>query len=203
MPGNGVPRVVLASASAARAQLLRNAGLAFEQVTAAVDETEIKAAMRADGADAASVAMALAETKAVRVSMRDADALVIGADQMLEFEGQWFDKPTDRGSARQQLIALRGRSHRLISAACVLRAGRRLWGRAEHATLLMRSFSDDFLEAYLDATGEAATGSVGAYQVERLGVQLFARIDGDYFVILGLPLLPLLDFLRAHRVLRA
>jgi septum formation protein len=194
--------LILASASRSRAQVLRNAGVPFDQVAAAVDEAEIKAAMRADGADAAAVAMALAETKALRISQGRPQALVIGADQMLECDGQWLDKPADRAAARSQLAALRGRSHRLVSAACVLRGGERLWGRTEHATLAMRAFSDEFLDFYLDTAGELAMSSVGAYQVEGLGIQLFARIDGDHFVILGLPLLPLLDFLRAHGVLR-
>jgi septum formation protein len=202
-PGAGKTRLILASGSVTRADMLRQAGLAFVQIAAAVDEDELKRSMRAEGADAADTAMALAELKAQRVSRREAGALVIGADQMLVADGRWLGKPADRAAAKAQLQALRGTSHRLVSAACVVRDGERLWGRHEHATLLMRGFSDAFLEQYLDAVGDAAQRSVGAYQLERLGAQLFARIDGDYFVILGLPLLALLDFLRGHGIVAA
>jgi septum formation protein len=202
-PGAASAQIILASGSAARAALLRNAGLAFEQIPAAVDEEELKRAMRAEGADAAATAMALAELKAGRVSERHPAALVIGADQILVCDGRWFDKPADRAAAKAQLQALCGKSHRLVSAACVLRAGERLWGRHEHATLLMRPFGEAFLERYLDAAGEAATRSVGAYQLEGLGAQLFQRVDGDYFVVLGLPLLALLDFLRGRGIVPA
>jgi septum formation protein len=202
-PGAGAARLILASGSATRAALLRNAGLAFEQVTAAVDEEELKRAMRAEGADAAAAAMALAEMKARRVSERAPGALVIGADQMLVCEGRWFDKPADRAAAKEQLRALSGKSHRLVTAACVLRDGERLWGRHEHATLLMRPLSEAFLEQYLDAAGDKARESVGAYQLEGLGAQLFARVEGDHFVVLGLPLLALLDFLRERGIVPA
>ena len=202
-PAAAATRLILASGSATRATLLRNAGLAFEQIPAPVDEDELKRSMQAEGADAAATAMALAELKARRVSQRAPGALVIGADQMLVAEGKWFDKPTDRAAAAAQLAALAGKSHRLISAACVFRDGERIWGKHEHATLLMRSLSAGFIAQYLDAVGAAALQSVGAYQLEGLGVNLFARVDGDHFVILGLPLLPLLDFLRGHGIVPA
>jgi septum formation protein len=183
--------------------MLRHAGLAFEQVAAAVDEGEVKQSMRADGADAAATAMALAELKAGRVSGRRPGALVIGADQMLVCDGAWLDKPPDRAAAGAQLRALSGRSHRLISAACVFLDGERIWGRHEHATLLMRPLGEAFIERYLDAAGDAALGSVGGYQLEGLGAQLFSRVDGDVFVVLGLPLLALLDFLRGRGIVPA
>jgi septum formation protein len=122
---------------------------------------------------------------------------------MLVADGEWLDKPESRAAAKAQLRALAGRSHRLISAACVVGGGARLWSRHEHATLLMRPMGDAFLEQYLDAAGEAATRSVGAYQLEGLGAQLMARVDGDYFVVLGLPLLALLDFLRGRGIVPA
>lgn len=200
---SGAGRLVLASASATRAAMLRQAGLAFEQIVAAVDEDEVKRAMRAEKAGAADTAMALAELKARRVSQREPGALVVGADQMLVAGDAWFDKPTDRATATAQLLALAGRAHRLISAACVFLDGERIWGRHEHATLLMRPFDTDFVARYLDAAGDAATRAVGGYQLEGLGAQLFARVDGDFFVVLGLPLLALLDFLRARGIVPA
>ncbi len=196
-------RLILASASAARGAMLRQAGLRIEQSPAAVDEGEVKGSLQARGADPEAVAMALAETKALHVSRRDPDAIVIGADQMLVCGNSWFDKPADRDAARRQLRELRGRGHRLITAACVLRGAERLWGCTEQATLSMRPFSDDFIERYLDAIGEAATQSVGGYQLEAHGAQLISAIEGDYFVILGLPLLPLLNFLRGQGLIPA
>jgi septum formation protein len=199
-PRAGATPVILASGSAVRARLLSEAGIAFRRIVAPIDEAELRLTLRAEGATAAMAAETLAELKAQRVSRRHPDALVIGADQILECEGEWFDKPTDPAAARATLARLRGRSHVLRSAVAVVRGGDRLWHRNEHATLLMRDFSDAFLDAYLAAAGPAALSSVGAYQLEGLGAQLFARVDGDYFTVLGLPLLPLLDFLRNHGV---
>jgi septum formation protein len=194
------PTLVLASASAARAELLRRAGVSFTVTPAAVEEAEIKAAFRAERLAVAECANALAEAKALRVARRHPDALVIGADQMLVCDDAWFDKPADRAAARAQLVALRGKRHELISAVCVVRGGERLWHFVDRSALVMRDFSDAFLDTYLDAAGADVLGSVGAYRLEALGVQLFARIEGGYFAILGLPLLPLLDFLRGHGI---
>ncbi len=194
------PPLILASKSAARAALLRGAGVDFAVDAAALDEDAVKASLRADGASAEDVALALAEMKAARVSRAHPGALVIGADQLLDCEGVWFDKPADMAAARRDLRALRGRTHRQISAVCVVVEGATLWRRAEIARLAMRPFSDAFLNRYLAAAGEGICASVGAYRLEDLGAQLFSRIEGDYFTILGLPLLPLLDFLRDHGV---
>jgi septum formation protein len=194
------PALILASASPARGELLRSAGVAFVVAPASIDEAEIKAAFRAERRTAAECAIALAEAKASRVARRHRDSLVVGADQMLVCEDVWFDKPTDLTAARAQLVALRGKRHELVSAICVVRDGELLWQLVERSTLVMRSFSDAFLDDYLAAAGTDALSSVGAYRLEALGVQLFTRIDGGYFAILGLPLLPLLDFLRGHGV---
>ena len=192
--------VVLASASRSRAMLLGNAGVDAVRDPAAIDEEEVKASFRAEGADAATVAQALAELKAQRVSGRYPGALVIGADQMLDCNGVWFDKPVDRDHARAHLAALRGRTHELIAAVVVVRDRAVLWHHVARARLTVRPFGDAFLEDYLDRVGDDALLSVGAYQLEGLGAQLFSRIEGDYFTVLGLPLLPLLGFLRGHGV---
>ena len=192
-----VPPLVLASASASRA------GVPFVKDASAVDEDEIKRAMRGEGAGADDLAVALAELKARQVGRRHPGALVVGSDQVLVCEDRWFDKPADRAAARAQLLDLRGKSHSLISAAVVLQGGERLWHHIGRARLTVRPFSEAFLDEYLDQAGNAVLGSVGAYQLEGLGAQLFSRVDGDYFTILGMPLLPLLDFLRNHGVVTA
>lgn len=196
-----VPTVVLASGSRTRAEMLERAGVRVTLAPAAVDEEEIKLAARAEGAPVEDVAEALAELKAQRVTRKHPGALVIGADQMLECDGRWFDKPADRDAARVQLQDLRGKTHRLVSCAVVIRDGERLWHHVDRARLTMRPFSDAFLDSYLNAAGDDVLGSVGAYHLEGLGAQLFHRVDGDFFTILGLPLLPLLGFLRVHGVI--
>jgi septum formation protein len=193
--------LVLASGSRARARILSHAGLVVVVDPAAVDEEEIRAAFRAERRDAAECATALAESKAIRVSSRHAGALVLGADQILECGGCWFDKPADLEAARAQLTMLRGKGHTLVSAAAVVRNGAVLWHVSDHAHLTMRGFSDGFLDAYIATAGAELLGSVGAYRLEGLGVQLFERVKGDFFTILGLPLLPLLAFLRGHAAL--
>lgn len=195
--------VVLASASTARAALLRQAGLDVLCDPAEIDEAEVKASFRRDGLDARSCVAALAEAKAARVSRRHAGAVVIGADQMLVCRDRWFDKPRSLAEARAHLLALRGETHELVTGVAVLRDGALLWQLVDRPRLAMRRFSAAFLDAYLAAAGEEALSAVGAYRLEGLGAQLFARIDGDYFSILGLPLLPLLDFLRGHGVVPA
>ena len=194
--------LILASASKSRSALLRAAGVAFEVIPAHTDEDSIKAALKAKGATAAECAEALAEIKAVQVSKQHDNALVIGADQMLECEGIWFDKPADMDGARQHLVALRGKAHVLPTAVAVVLNGARLWHHVALPRLTMRGFSDAFIDSYLETAGDRVLTSVGAYQVEGPGAQLFSRIDGDFFTILGLPLLELLAHLREHGVVR-
>ncbi|MDY0872171.1 Maf family protein [Dongia rigui] len=195
--------LVLASGSAARAKMLRDAGVTLEIIKPAVDEDELKASYRAEGADVIDTAIALAEMKAQAVSRKQDGRYVLGADQMLECEGVWFDKPADIAAARAQLKALRGRKHHLISAAVLVKDGQRLWHHVDRAELTMRDVSDEFLEWYLALAGDAVTASVGAYHLEGLGAQLMTRVRGDFFTVLGLPLLPVLAILRSHGMLRA
>lgn len=195
------PKVVLASGSAARASMLERAGVVVERRAAPVDEAEMKASCKAAGLTADEVAEALAELKAQRVTRHYPGALVIGADQMLECDGVWFDKPADLSHAHAHLRALSGRTHRLVSCVVVVKDGERQWHHTDAATLTMRRLSPAFIDRYLEEVGEAALSSVGAYQLEGIGAQLFARVQGDFFTILGLPLLPLLDHLRVRGVL--
>ena len=197
------PCLVLASASAARAGLLAAAGVAFAAAAAAIDEDGVKQSARADGLDADATALLLAELKAERVGRRFPDALVIGCDQLLVCEGRWFDKPDSRAVARQQLQQLRGRTHSLVTAVLCHRHGRRIWQHVARPSLAMRSFSDAFLDAYLDLEGDAILACVGGYRLEGPGIQLFDRVDGAHDAILGLPMLPLTGFLRQHGVLMA
>jgi septum formation protein len=193
---------ILASASSIRARLLADAGVDVEVKSAPVDESEIKASFRADGASAGECAVALAELKASRVSARHPQRLVIGADQILVLGDEWFDKPADRQAASRHLQRLRGVSHTLVTAVAVARGGTPIWRHETKAHLTMRRFSDAFLENYLTLASDEILGAVGAYQVEGLGLQFFEKIDGDFFSILGLPLLPLLGFLREHGVVQ-
>ena len=191
--------VVLASASDSRSRILEKAGIDHIRDPAGLDESEIKSQNRDQ--DPGVIAALLAEAKAVRVSERHSGALVIGADQILDLDGELFDKQKTLAEAELHLRRLRGFAHILVSAVSVVRDGRPLWRHLETARLVMRPFGDDFLAAYLEKAGPDVLGSVGAYRLEGPGAQLFSEIDGDYFTILGLPLLPLLAFLRGEGIL--
>ena len=192
--------IVLASGSATRRAMLEAAGLNIVVDKPNVDEDELKRSFKAAGLSASDAAEALAATKAERVQSRHPGMIVVAADQMLECDGAWFDKPVDREAASRQLAALGGKTHRLISAVIAYRDGQRLWHAVDTAKLTVRPLSPSFIESYLDAVGDRALSSVGGYQIEGPGIQLFTRIEGDHFTILGMPLLPLLDFLRIHGV---
>ncbi len=195
-------QLILASTSSARQSMLRQAGLQIEAMPAYVDEAAVKEAAKHDGWEAAELALALAELKAQRISGKFPVALVIGADQLLVCGDDWFDKPADLAAAEADLARLSGKTHSLVTAVCVYRGGLMVWHHVATPKLTMRSLSPAFIADYLDAEGEELCHCVGAYRLEALGSQLFTRIDGDFFTILGLPLLPLFDYLRQAKVLR-
>ena len=192
--------VTLASTSAARAAILTGAGVVFEIVPPRIDEAAVKEELLAAGAPPRQVAEALARLKAIAVS-KDRPGLTIGADQTLDLDGALHDKAANLPQARRALTHLRGRTHALHAAVTVARDGAAVWEHVETARLTMRAFSDPFLDGYLARVGERAFASVGVYQLEGEGAQLFETIDGDYFAILGLPLFPLLETLRREGAL--
>jgi septum formation protein len=194
-----VSPLVLASKSAVRTRLLAAAGVEFEAVDSGLDEAAAKVGMAGQTPDA--VALALAEAKALRVSNVRSDSLVIGADQTLDFEGRLFDKAASLAEARERLVMLRGRAHRLHAGIAVARGDRIVWRKCATSSLTMRDFSDTWLDGYLDRNPGPALSSVGCYELEGEGAQLFERIIGDYFAILGLPLLGLLGCLRKEGAL--
>ncbi|MBL6762105.1 MAG: Maf family protein [PS1 clade bacterium] len=185
-------KLTLASQSKIRAAVLEGAGLDFEVQVSGVDEDALKAAHHG-AADALALALAAAKAQAVA-----AEGLLIGADQILECDGKLYDKPRDMDEARHNLSLFRGKTHYLVGGVVLVEGGETVWAHGGRVALTMRDFSDAFLDAYLAAAGERVLSSVGCYQLEGLGAHLFSAIDGDYFSILGLPLLPLLDGLRTH-----
>lgn len=195
------PHLVLASGSRTRREMMKSAGLFFSVVPADVDEVAMREALAAEHGDdvvpAEDVAEILACAKAEAVSAAHPEALVIGADQVLDCEGEIFAKPAGPQSARQQLLRLRGRAHKLHSAVAIARGGEMVWAHVDTAELVMRDFTPRFLEDYLALAGDEVAGSVGAYRIEGPGLQLFERVDGDFFTILGMPMLPLLAKLRS------
>ena len=196
--------VILASQSASRRAMLEAAGVPFRPEAAGVDEEAAKQAFLMDGLDGRGLADALAELKAVKVSRRHPDALVLGCDSTVQAaDGSLLDKAESRGEARAQLLGLAGTTHRLSSAAVVALGGQPIWRHVDVAKMTMRPFSEAFLDGYLEAEWPAIGGCVGGYRIEGLGAQLFARIEGSQFTIMGLPLLPLLDWLRIRGVIPA
>ncbi|TNE65129.1 MAG: septum formation protein Maf [Alphaproteobacteria bacterium] len=189
-------KLVLASASKTRADMLARAGVDAATDPALVDEDGIKETLLAEHAPARDIADALAETKARNVSWRHPGALVLGADLLLVKDGEIFSKARTRDQAAAKLKALSGGEHLLIAAAVICRDGSPIWRTIDQARLTMRPLSDAFIESYLDRVGDAAYRSVGCYELEGLGAQLFSRVQGDFFTILGLPLIPVLDYLR-------
>jgi septum formation protein len=196
-------KLLLASQSATRRRMLESAGVPFETVTAALDEEAAKAGLAAAGFEPRDMAEMLAEMKAKSASA-PADALVIGADQVLELDdGNMLSKPGSRAEALAQLRGLSGGTHYLHSAAVAVEKGERVWGETESVAMDVRPLGEDFLEAYLDAEYQAIRDNVGGYRFEGMGAQLFEEVEGSHFAILGLPLLPLLDYLRERGVLRS
>lgn len=191
---------ILASTSQIRSQILTNAGVAFEAIGANVDEDALKVGLRQEGASPRTQADKLAEAKAVRVSQKYG-GLVLGCDQILAMDGASFDKAADLVEARARLIALRGKTHTLECAVVMARDGVPIWRLVKTSHLTMRDFSDPFLDQYLAQYGAAALSSVGCYQYEGAGANLFERVEGDFYAILGLPLLEVLAFLRQHQII--
>ena len=195
---NIVPMLILASQSAARKALLAGAGLTFATARADIDERALEDDFRASGTNVEGIALALAEAKALAVSTDQKAAFVIGADQTLALDQELLHKPIDRDDAARQLDRLRGRSHQLHAGGALARNGQILWSGVETATLTLREFSATERDDVLDREGEAILGCVGSYRLEGPSIRLFEKVDGDYFTILGLPLLPLLAAMRLH-----
>lgn len=193
-----MPSLILASGSEIRAQLLRSAHVAFEVQRPRLDEDALRAAMQAEGITPRDMADHLAESKALKVSSRYREALVLGCDQILDFDGSALAKPDTPAVAREQLRAMSGRQHMLHSAIVLAEAGRPVWRHLSTVRLTMRELSEAYLSQYIDRNWDQIRHCVGGYQLEAEGVRLFSRIDGDYFSVLGLPLLPLLDYLAAR-----
>jgi len=195
------PTLVLASASAVRTRLLTSAGVPHLVDPAHVDEASVRDALLAENTPHFAIAETLAELKAQKISRERDGALVLGADQVLSCAGVLFEKPVGLEGVREHLEALMGKPHTLHTSACVVRDGTVLWHANTEAVLHMRTLSPGFVSGYIEDVGEAVCQSVGAYQLEGLGAQLFSRVEGDFFDILGLPLLPLLEFLQTNGIL--
>lgn len=194
--------IILASGSKTRAKLLQDAGVQIETIAPNIDEDSVKKAMLAEKALPDQIAGTLAEMKASKISNKYPNRLVLGSDQILVCEGKLFDKPKDIDDARDQLKILRGKSHQLITLVVAFEQTREVWRNMSRSNLVMRDFSDMFLDSYIDKQGQGLTDTVGAYKLETSGSQLFTRVDGDYFSILGVPLLEVLGFLRTRGIVQ-
>lgn len=193
--------VILASGSEIRAKLLKNAGVSFDVEIARIDETAIIASLKQEDAKPHDVVDMLAEYKAARVAAKYPESLVIGCDQILVCDKQIYEKVDTLDAAREKLTSLRGKAHQLMSAVVIFEDGKPVWRHIGRAQLIMRDFSDEFIDGYLERNGTDILNSVGCYKLEEEGAQLFTRIQGDYFTILGIPLLEVLGFLRTRGVL--
>lgn len=198
---NTSEKLILASGSEIRQMLLRNAGVSFDVNIGRIDEESVKDALLGEGASPRDIADALAEGKARKVSLKNLDAMVIGCDQTLSFKGRLLSKPKTVDEARAQLKEMRGERHKLLSAAVIYESGEPKWRHVGEVRLEMNRFSDAYLEDYLARNWEQIRHCVGSYMLESEGVRLFSRIDGDYFTVLGLPLLPLLAYLSERGVI--
>ena len=194
------PKIILASGSLIRRELMANAGIEFDVITKAVDEAAIKSSLLNEGVSVRNIADALAEAKSVRVSAQN-PGLVIGADQIMTMDGELYDKPVSLDEAKKRLMMMRGKTHYLIGAVVISEAGHAIWRYISKTKLEMREFSEEFVDEYLEAEGDTVLQSVGGYRFEGRGSQLFSKVDGDFFSILGLSLLPVLDFLRERGAL--
>lgn len=195
-------KLILASQSASRRAMLDDAGVPHDAIPAYVDEEAAKAALRAEGAAPRAVADALAELKALKISQSVPGALVLGSDSLVALEdGTMLDKPESRDEAAAHLQLMSGKRHDLVSAAVIAENGRPVWRVVDRAKMFVRPLSQSFIEQYLDAEWPAIAGCVGCFRIEGLGVQLFTRIEGSHFTVLGMPLLPVLDYLRVRQVL--
>ncbi len=197
-----MPQLILASASRVRARLLEGAGVPHEVIASAVDEQPIKERCRDKKLTVKQTVLELSKEKALSISGNHADSLILGADQILQCGGRQFDKPNDMTIARENLKYLQGRKHSLVSGMSIVLNGREIWHHVETSRLTLLPLSEAFIDDYLEKSGPDVLNSVGVYFLEGRGVQLFEKIDGDFFSILGLPLLPLLAFLRRHSVLK-
>ena len=193
--------LILASASRTRSQILLNAGIDFNIQVSNIDESVIKKQLKSKKPE--EIAIKLATLKAQEIAKLYEDALVIGADQILECDGLLFNKPTNVDETRSNLEFLRGKTHRLISAVCVVCNNEKLWGITDNVYLTMRELSDEFIDFYVQKAGKDVYSSVGGYRLEDFGAQLFTQINGDFFSVLGLPLLPLLEFLRYKKIIKS
>lgn len=194
--------IILASRSPTRQKLLKNAGIPFEVVAPSIDEAALQESLSSEGLGVRDMADALAEFKAQSISIRKPGVLVLGSDQTMALDGAFLTKTPDRAAAQKKLMHLRGNTHHLYSAAVICENGRALWRVVGQAKLTMRNFSDEFLEDYLDREFENVSHSLGAYHYEGQGVQLFEKVEGDYFTILGMPLLQIISYLRVRGILK-